>query len=178
METTEAHVQTHSEGDGNAVALEERLPLAVRGLTKSFGGGVDFSRLLPWARRNGRPGWRKNPKRAVDSVSFEIRRGEIFGVIGANGSGKSTLIRIVSTLLLPDAGEVHIFGMHIDRESQKVRALINRVSADPSFFRNMTALENLLFSAACTACRPRRSGGARRRSSVAWAWSGSGPSSR
>jgi ABC-2 type transport system ATP-binding protein len=78
-------------------------------------------------------------------VSFEIRRGEIFGVIGANGSGKSTLIRMISTLLLPDEGVVRIFGLDVVHDAMKVRSLINRVSADPSFFRNMTAVENLLF---------------------------------
>ena len=71
----------------------------------------------------------------MDDVSIEIRRGEIFGVIGANGSGKSTLIRIISTLLLPDAGEVRVFGLDAVRDSMRVRSLINRVSADPSFFR-------------------------------------------
>jgi len=81
----------------------------------------------------------------VDEVSFEIRRGEIFGVIGANGSGKSTLIRMISTLLLPDGGDVRIFGHDVVKEPMRVRPLINRVSADPSFFRNMTAMENLLF---------------------------------
>jgi ABC-2 type transport system ATP-binding protein len=66
-------------------------------------------------------------------------------VIGANGSGKSTLIRMISTLLLPDGGDVRIFGLDVVREAMQVRSLINRVSADPSFFRNMTAMENLMF---------------------------------
>jgi ABC-2 type transport system ATP-binding protein len=116
-------------------------PLRATGVVKSFGGGFDPTRVLPW-RRNIK---REPPRRVVDDVSIEIRRGEIFGVIGANGSGKSTLIRIISTLLLPDAGDVQIFGLDVERDSMRVRALINRVSADPSFFRNMTALENLLF---------------------------------
>ncbi len=116
-------------------------PLRVTGVVKSFGGGFDPTRVLPW-RRNAR---REEPRRVVDDVSIEIRRGEIFGVIGANGSGKSTLIRIVSTLLLPDAGEVRVFGLDAVKDSMRVRSLINRVSADPSFFRTMTALENLLF---------------------------------
>jgi ABC-2 type transport system ATP-binding protein len=74
-----------------------------------------------------------------------VRRREIYGVIGPNGSGKSTLIRILSTLLLPDAGTVRAFGLDVVRDAGAVRALINRVSADPSFFRNMSSLENLLF---------------------------------
>jgi len=121
--------------------MNDRLPLEVRGVVKAFGGASALMRMLP-LRRDGGP---EPARRVVDAVSFEIRRGEIFGVIGANGSGKSTLIRIISTLLLPDAGQVRIFGLDVVRDAMKVRALINRVSADPSFFRNMTALENLLF---------------------------------
>jgi len=121
--------------------MNEEPPLKATGVMKSFGGGFDFGRVLPWNRNN-----KSDPsRRVVDGVGFQIRRGEIFGVIGANGSGKSTLIRIISTLLLPDAGEVRIFGLDVVRDSMQVRALINRVSADPSFFRNMTAVENLLF---------------------------------
>ena len=122
--------------------MMDELPLQAAGVAKSFGGGFDYARLLPW-RRNGHAS--EGPRRVVDDVSFEIRHREIFGVIGANGSGKSTLIRIISTLLLPDAGEVRIFGLDVVRDTMRVRALINRVSADPSFFRNMNALENLLF---------------------------------
>ena len=120
----------------------DELPLRACGVAKAFGGGFDPSRLLPW-RRNG--DGREPARRVVDGVSFEIRRREIFGVIGANGSGKSTLIRMISTLLLPDEGEIRIFGHDVVRDTMRVRALINRVSADPSFFRNMTAVENLLF---------------------------------
>jgi ABC-2 type transport system ATP-binding protein len=52
---------------------------------------------------------------------------------------------MISTLLLPDGGDVRIFGHDVVKEPMRVRPLINRVSADPSFFRNMTAMENLLF---------------------------------
>ncbi len=112
------------------------------GIDKYFGGGFDYLRLLPLASpRNGKRG----PVQVLHGVSFEIHRGEIFGLIGANGSGKSTLVRIMSTLLLPDSGDVRIFGLDVVQESGQVRTLINRVSADPSFFRNMSAVENLLF---------------------------------
>jgi ABC-2 type transport system ATP-binding protein len=83
--------------------------------------------------------------RALDDVSFTVDAGSIYGLIGANGSGKSTLIRTLSTLVLADAGDVRVFGYDVERQSMQVRQLINRVSADPSFFRQMSALENLQF---------------------------------
>jgi ABC-2 type transport system ATP-binding protein len=130
-----------SDTETNSSFDAQEPPLRVTHVMKSFGGGMDAGRLLPWGR-----GKKREPaRRVVDDVSLEIQRGEIFGVIGANGSGKSTLIRMISTLLLPDAGDVRIFGLDAVRDAMKVRSLINRVSADPSFFRSMTALENLLF---------------------------------
>lgn len=109
-------------------------------LSKWFGRA--YARGWPLLRR-----WRQPmpPLRAVDRVSFRVRRGEIYGVLGANGSGKSTLIRIISTLLLPDEGRVTVFGHDAVREPMAARRLINRVSADPSFFRTMSAAENLRF---------------------------------
>ena len=114
------------------------MPLCVEGVTKRFGG--DGRLRMPWRR-----GPRRAPFAAIDGVSIEVRPGEIFGVLGANGSGKSTLIRMVSTLLIPDTGTVEVFGHDVVRESMLVRRLINRVSPDPSFFRSMSALENLMF---------------------------------
>jgi ABC-2 type transport system ATP-binding protein len=110
-------------------------PLVVRDVSKAFTPGF----RKPWSRKPPRR------VRAVQNVSFEVERGSIFGLIGANGSGKSTLIRILSTLVLADEGDVQIFGYDIVRDSLQARQLINRVSADPSFFRQMSALENLLF---------------------------------
>jgi len=119
----------------------QQTPLRVERVTKSFGGrGMRLP--APFARNNGH---RRRGRMVVDHVSFEVQRGEIFGVIGANGSGKSTLIRMISTLLLPDEGSVRVFGYDAVTRATEVRALINRVSADPSFFRNMSAYENLLF---------------------------------
>jgi ABC-2 type transport system ATP-binding protein len=108
--------------------------LSVQHVTKEFNSGPR------WPRSR-----RKPPYRAVDNVSFTVAPGEVFGVLGANGSGKSTLIRIISTLLLPDAGQVRVFGHDPVTEPTKTRQLINRVSADPSFFRPMSPVENLLF---------------------------------
>ena len=113
------------------------VPLDVRGVTKAF----HPSRLAFGRRRKSRG----RSHVAVRDVSFRMQLGEIYGVIGANGSGKSTLIRILSTLLLPDAGDVRVFGRDAIRDPLSVRGLLNRVSADPSFFRAMSAMENLLF---------------------------------
>jgi ABC-2 type transport system ATP-binding protein len=118
--------------------MRSPLPLSVRSVSKRFGGASRWS--LPVGGRR-----RKAPIPAVDKVSFEVRPGEIYGVLGANGSGKSTLIRMISTLLLPDTGSVAVFGLDAVRDATAVRRLINRVSADPSFFRSMSALENLRF---------------------------------
>ena len=83
---------------------------------------------------------------AVDDVSIDVPRGEIFGVLGANGSGKSTLIRLVSTLLLPDAGTMRVFGLDVVRDELPVKRLINRVSVDAAFFKKLSPMENLLYA--------------------------------
>ncbi len=93
--------------------------------------------------------------RAVDGVSFEVRRGEIYGVLGPNGSGKSTLIRLLSTLLEPDAGEMSVFGLDVVRDRLAVRQLINRVSVEAAFFKKLSALENLRYAARLYGLAPR-----------------------
>jgi ABC-2 type transport system ATP-binding protein len=84
---------------------------------------------------------------AVDRVSLDVRRGEIFGVLGANGSGKSTLIRLVATLLIADAGTISVFGLDIERYEQAAKRLINRVSVDAAFFKKLSPMENLIYAA-------------------------------
>jgi ABC-2 type transport system ATP-binding protein len=84
---------------------------------------------------------------AVDHVSFTVCEGEIFGVLGPNGSGKSTLIRLISTLLLPDGGDVRVFGYDVTRQPMQVQRLINRVSVEASFFKKLSPMENLLYGA-------------------------------
>jgi ABC-2 type transport system ATP-binding protein len=118
--------------------IQPAWPLVVQDVSKVFRPGRAAA-----LRRRRRA--RRGPRAAVDGVSFSVEPGEIYGIIGANGSGKSTLIRILSTLLLPDRGEVRVFGRDAVRDPASVRPLLNRVSADPSFFRPMSAEENLLF---------------------------------
>jgi ABC-2 type transport system ATP-binding protein len=84
---------------------------------------------------------------ALDDVSLAIERRECVAVLGQNGSGKSTLVRALSTLLLPDGGSARIFGHDVVRDAPAVRRLVNRVSVEASFFKRMSALENLSYAA-------------------------------
>lgn len=100
-----------------------------------------------------RPLWRslmgakKRRVTAVNEISFTVPKGEIFGILGPNGSGKSTLIRLISTLVIPDKGEVRVFGHNVVKNRMAVRHLINRVSVDAAFFKKLSALENLSYAA-------------------------------
>ncbi len=89
----------------------------------------------------------KEVVRAVDDISLEVNIGEIYGILGANGSGKSTLIRLISTLLIPDAGSISVFGDDVVTDSLKVRRVMNRVSVEASFFKRLSSAENLIYAA-------------------------------
>ncbi|HEV2072686.1 MAG TPA: ABC transporter ATP-binding protein, partial [Thermomicrobiales bacterium] len=84
---------------------------------------------------------------ALKGVSLSVTRGEVVGILGPNGSGKSTLVRVVSTLTVPDAGVVEVFGINAVERPREVQRYINRVSVEASFFKKMSSLENLLFGA-------------------------------
>ncbi|MFO7288941.1 ABC-2 type transport system ATP-binding protein [Planifilum fulgidum] len=85
--------------------------------------------------------------RAVNQVSFRVYRGEIFGLLGSNGSGKSTMIRLIATLLFPDEGKLTVFGKDVVRHQHEVRRRINRVSVEASFFKKLSSVENLRYTA-------------------------------
>ena len=109
-----------------------------------------FKKERPLLRWPGKKQEEKNQNRevrAVDDVTMTIKQREIVGILGANGSGKSTLIRILSTLLLPDAGTVRIFGYDVVKDERMVQRLINRVSVEASFFKKLSPMENLMYAA-------------------------------
>src|SRR5215218_6189693 len=85
--------------------------------------------------------------RALDSVSLAVRKGEVVGILGPNGSGKSTLVRVVSTLVVPDAGSLEVFGVDAVKHPKTVQRSMNRVSVEASFFKKLSAMENLLYGA-------------------------------
>src|SRR3712207_4690569 len=97
-------------------------------------------------KRDGRLA-RKRRVPALKSVSFELERGETVAILGQNGSGKSTLVRLLSTLLLHDGGTARMFGHDVFAEPRAVRRLVNRVSVEASFFKKMSAAENLGYAA-------------------------------
>ncbi len=84
---------------------------------------------------------------AVDHISFNVKKGEIFGFLGPNGAGKSTTINMLSTLLTPTSGEALINGFNILSQRNKVRKSIGMVFQDPSLDDRLTAEENLRFHA-------------------------------
>lgn len=84
---------------------------------------------------------------ALDGVSFSVAEGETYGLLGPNGSGKSSLIRILSTLLIADSGDVKILGYSLPDNQEQVRRLIGRVSVDAAFYKKLSARENLLYTA-------------------------------
>jgi ABC-2 type transport system ATP-binding protein len=99
---------------------------------------------------------KRPPVVALDHVSFTIARGECVAVLGQNGSGKSTLVRLLSTLLLPDGGSASVFGHDVVRDERAVRGVVNRVSVEASFFKKMSARENLSYAARFYGLGPRQ----------------------
>ena len=86
------------------------------------------------------------PVVALDGVSLQVRKGEVFGVLGPNGAGKTTLIRILSTLLLPTGGRAKVMGFDVEHEPEKVRHVINMASgAEKAGYDFISAKRNLWF---------------------------------
>jgi len=95
----------------------------VRNLTKVYGGGVV----------------------GVSNLSFSIREGEIYGLIGPNGSGKTTTLRIIATLIKPTSGVVEVFGVDVVKEPLKVRQLINYLPEEAGAYRDLTGYDFIRF---------------------------------
>jgi ABC-2 type transport system ATP-binding protein len=83
--------------------------------------------------------------KAVNGVSFTIEKGEIFGLLGPNGAGKTTTIRILSTIIQSDRGEVTIGGYSIKHDSDKVRSIIGICPQELALYVDLSAFDNLLF---------------------------------
>lgn len=108
-------------GERGRSAVSE-FSIEVKSLTKKFGGFM-----------------------AVDAVSFEVRRGAIFGFLGANGAGKSTTIRMLCGLLDPTEGTATVGGFDVRREPERVKRVIGYMSQKFSLYEDLTVVENIRF---------------------------------
>jgi ABC-2 type transport system ATP-binding protein len=82
---------------------------------------------------------------AVDHVSFQVARGEIFGFLGPNGAGKSTTIRMLCGIITPTSGSGHVAGNDIFTQSEQIKQSIGYMSQKFSLYTDMTPLENVRF---------------------------------
>jgi ABC-2 type transport system ATP-binding protein len=108
-------------------------------------------------RRDGgaRVRGRRRRVAALKGLTFTMQKGECVAILGQNGSGKSTLVRLLSTLLIGDGGSAHVFGIVVAAEPRAVQRLVNRVSVEASFFKRMSPVENLSYSARFYGLGPR-----------------------
>src|SRR5256714_12865934 len=113
--------------------------IEIHGVRKAFGRRE---------REAGAPWWKRERKEkvALHALDLVVERGGITGVLGPNGSGKSTLIRILGTLLTPDAGTARVFGADVVTEALEVRRHVNRVSVEAAFFKELSPWENMVYA--------------------------------
>ena len=102
--------------------MEKGKAITASGLTKRFG---DFT--------------------AVDAISFEVDRGEIFGFLGANGAGKTTAMRMLCGLSLPSSGTATVAGYDVYRDNEKIKKSIGYMSQKFSLYDDLTVKENMRF---------------------------------
>jgi ABC-2 type transport system ATP-binding protein len=82
---------------------------------------------------------------AVDKISFEVNKGEIFGFLGANGAGKTTAMRMLCGLSFPSSGEASVAGFNVYRQQQYIKRNIGYMSQKFSLYEDLTILENIRF---------------------------------
>src|SRR5215510_4326678 len=82
---------------------------------------------------------------AVDHISFDVHKGEIFGFLGANGAGKTTAMRMLCGLSLPTSGEATVAGYDVYRQNEKIKQSIGYMSQKFSLYEDLTVKENMEF---------------------------------
>ena len=82
---------------------------------------------------------------AVDNISFDVHKGEIFGFLGANGAGKTTAMRMLCGLSLPTSGEARVAGFDVYKENEKIKKSIGYMSQKFSLYEDLTVKENMEF---------------------------------
>src|SRR5215218_2014297 len=84
---------------------------------------------------------------AVDHISFEVKRGEIFGFLGANGAGKTTAMRMLCGLSIPTGGKASVAGYDVFRQTEQIKKSIGYMSQKFSLYEDLTVKENIRFYA-------------------------------
>lgn len=102
------------------------IDVQVRGLRKTYG---------------------KPPVTAVDTISFDVKKGELFGLIGPDGAGKTSIFRMLTTLLLPDGGTASVNGFDIVKDYRAIRERVGYMPGKFSLYQDLTVEENLHFFA-------------------------------
>ena len=92
-------------------------------------------------------GTRKEQVMALDQVSFEVKKGELFGIIGPDGAGKTSLFRILTTLLLPDKGNAIVDGLDVVKDYRAIRERVGYMPGRFSLYQDLTVKENMEFFA-------------------------------
>lgn len=100
------------------------IPIAVNSISKSYG-----------------------KLKALNNISLDIEQGELFGLIGPDGAGKTTLIRLITSLLLPDEGNISVLGMDSIKDFRKIRNIVGYMPGRFSLYTDLTVQENLEFFA-------------------------------
>ncbi|MFZ4546464.1 MAG: ABC transporter ATP-binding protein [Bacteroidales bacterium] len=90
---------------------------------------------------------RYGEKLALDAISFDVRKGELFGFIGPDGAGKTSLFRMITTLLIPDSGSITVEGLDIVKDYVKLRKILGYMPGRFSLYLDLTVEENLRFFA-------------------------------
>ncbi len=83
--------------------------------------------------------------KAVDKITFDVDRGEIFGFLGANGAGKTTAMRMLCGLSYPSSGEATVAGFNVYKQQDRIKANLGYMSQKFSLYENLTAFENIEF---------------------------------
>jgi ABC-2 type transport system ATP-binding protein len=90
---------------------------------------------------------RFNDFTAVDSISFSVEKGEIFGFLGPNGAGKTTTVRILTGMIAPNSGSAEVDGLPVDRNVENLHEVIGLLTESPGFYENFSAIRNLEYFA-------------------------------
>lgn len=104
--------------------MNEPLSIKTSNLTKTFGGNI-----------------------AVDNLNLEIKKGELFGLVGPDGAGKTTIMRLLTAAMMPSSGEAWVAGHSIVNEGERIKEKIGYMSQRFGLYEDLTVMENILFYA-------------------------------